>query len=128
VADAESGPGWAEVVHSLSARRERFHALVADALDALPPAIAARMDNVVILVEDEGEPGTLGLYEGVSQTERDADYMMVAPDVITIYRAPIEARARTPEDLEAEVRRTVWHEIAHHFGITDEQLEDMDRY
>ena len=71
---------------------------------------------------------TLGLYQGIPQTERDASYSWVLPDVITIYRAPIEARAGSEEELEGEVRRTVLHEIAHHFGISDERLREIDRY
>ncbi|MGH3113179.1 MAG: metallopeptidase family protein [Gaiellaceae bacterium] len=79
-----------------------------------------------IVIEDQGSPGLLGLYQGIPQTRRDpGSYFGVLPDVITIYREPIESRARTAEELEREVRITVWHEIAHHFGISDERLREL---
>lgn len=82
--------------------------------------------NVEVIVEDApGREGLLGLYEGIPQPSRGAGYAGVLPDRITIYRLPIEARARSDEDLEREVRKTVWHEIAHHFGISDERLREL---
>ena len=128
MARKQLGPSWAPAVADRLARSRRFHALVADALDSLPDDIRARLDNVEIVVEDTGAPDTLGLYHGIPQTERDAGYSLVLPDVITIYRAPIEARARSDDELASEVRRTVLHEIAHHFGISDERLREIDRY
>jgi predicted Zn-dependent protease with MMP-like domain len=110
------------------ARTERFHELVAAAIDELPEDIRARLDNVEVVIEDEGAPGTVGLYHGIPQPSRDAGYAGVLPDLITIYRLPIEARAHTDEQLAKEVRRTVLHEIAHHFGISDERLREIDRY
>jgi predicted Zn-dependent protease with MMP-like domain len=111
--------------------QEQFEAWVADALDALPPDIAALMDNVAVAVEDEPPPGAnlLGLYHGVPQTRRTSGYAGALPDLITIYRGPLERLAgRDPERLRALVRRTVLHEIAHHFGISDERLRELDRY
>jgi len=105
-----------------------FHELVARALDELPEDIARQLENVEVVVEDTGAPGTLGLYHGVPQTQRGQGYSFVTPDIITIYRQPIESHANTPEELEAAVRRTVLHEIAHHFGISDERLREIDRY
>lgn len=128
MARRRTGTSWGPVVAERIALRERFHGYVQDALDSLPPEIAGRMENVEILVEDAGVPDVLGLYQGIPQTERDAGYSMVLPDVITIYRAPIEARAHSDDELRAEVRRTVLHEIAHHFGISDERLREIDRY
>lgn len=120
------GTSWRALVDERVARRRRFEQMVADALDDLPDAIARKLANVEIVVED-GSPthGTLGLYHGIPQTERDAGYSGVLPDVITIYRLPLEARARSEAELEAEVRATVRHEIAHHFGISDERLREM---
>ena len=84
------------------------------------------MDNVAIVVEDGTEDGPLfGLYHGIDQTERNSWYAGVLPDVITIYRLPLESRARTEEHLAEQVRVTVWHEIAHHFGISDERLHEL---
>ena len=122
------GAGWSPAVRERIERRDRFHRLVADALDSLPPEIAAALENVEVVIEDEGSPGVLGLYEGIPQPDRDAAYSWVLPDVITIYRAPIEARVSNEEELAAEVRTTVLHEIAHHFGISDERLREIDRY
>ena len=123
------GASWLPVVRTLVARRERFHHLVADALDSLPPDIRERLDNVQVVVEDRGgPPGTLALYHGIPQTERDGWYAGVLPDVITLYREPIEAAAGSDEALPAEIKRTVLHEVAHHFGISDERLREIDRY
>jgi predicted Zn-dependent protease with MMP-like domain len=108
---------------------ERFEELVAEALDTVPPELAALMDNVVIFVEDDGpadEPHLLGLYEGIPLTERDAWYGTGAlPDRISIFRNPALARCDTEADLVREVRITVVHEIAHHFGIDDERLDEL---
>jgi predicted Zn-dependent protease with MMP-like domain len=111
--------------------RDRFEELVGDALDDLPDELAARMDNVVVLVEDDPpRAGLLGLYEGVPLTHRD-DYGaatmggMVMPDRITVYRRPICAVAGTEQDVVDEVWVTVVHEVAHHFGIDDEELEEL---
>jgi predicted Zn-dependent protease with MMP-like domain len=108
------------------AARRRFEEHVADALDSLPPEFAARMSNVAVVVED-GEPSShlLGLYQGIDQTRRDRWYAGVLPDVITIYRKPIEARCRDDAELAVAVRVTVIHEIAHHFGISDERLHEL---
>ncbi|HEX2050218.1 MAG TPA: metallopeptidase family protein [Actinomycetota bacterium] len=115
-------------------RRARFEALVAEALDSLPDDIAAAMDNVEVVVEDEPPRDALeglprgetlfGLYHGVPLTEREL-YDRALPDVISIYRGPIERAARTPDEIRDEVRRTVVHEIAHHFGIDDERLTEL---
>lgn len=82
--------------------------------------------NVEVIVEDASErEGLLGLYEGIPQTSRGPSYAGVLPDRITIYRLPIEARAGSDEELAEQVRRTVWHEVAHHFGISDERLNEL---
>lgn len=110
----------------------RFEDLAADALDALPAWVLERMENVEVLVEDEppaDEPDLLGLYHGVPQTERDGGYLLVLPDTITLFRSTIEAKAgRDPEALRREIRHTIVHEVAHHFGISDERLEELDAY
>ncbi len=114
--------------------RDRFEELVADALDAIPPDLAAHMDNVVVLVEDwptpeqlGGRPGTLlGLYEGVQLTQRSPiNYAGVMPDRITIFRGPLSERSRDEADLAHQIRVTVIHEIAHHFGIDDARLREL---
>ena len=89
------------------------------------------MSNVEIVIEDEpprGEP-LLGLYEGVPLTRRTSSYGAVLPDKITIFRGPLlRLYGSDPERLRREARRVVLHEIAHHFGISDERLIEIDRY
>jgi predicted Zn-dependent protease with MMP-like domain len=104
-----------------------FERLVSEALDSIPPELGQVMSNVVVLVEDEAPPGEdlLGLYEGVPLTERDGWYAGVLPDTITIYRLPILRICDTEADVVDEVRTTVIHEVAHHFGIDDETLHEM---
>jgi predicted Zn-dependent protease with MMP-like domain len=89
------------------------------------------MSNVEIVIEDEPPPGQrlLGLYQGVPLTRRGSHYAGVLPDKITIYRGPlVRLCAHEPEKLLGEVRRVVLHEVAHHFGISDERLIEIDRY
>jgi predicted Zn-dependent protease with MMP-like domain len=108
-----------------------FEALVGDAIDALPDDLRSFMSNVAVVVEDEPPPGMplLGLYQGVPLTGRSSGYSGVPPDKITIYRGPIERLAGDdPERLQEQVRRVVLHEIAHHFGISDDRLRELDRY
>jgi predicted Zn-dependent protease with MMP-like domain len=107
---------------------ERFDELVADALDEVPEELLRLMDNVVVLVEEESPsdgPQLLGLYEGHALTERGWDYSGVLPDRITIYRRPILRICDTDDDVVEEVAVTVVHEIAHHFGISDERLHGL---
>ena len=108
-----------------------FEVLVEEALDSLPDDLRDFMSNVAVVVEDEPPPGMplLGLYQGVPLTGRTSAYSGVPPDKITIYRRPIERVAgEDPERLKHQVRRVVLHEIAHHFGISDERLQELDRY
>jgi len=108
-----------------------FEQLVDDALDALPNDIRRLMTNVAVTVEDEPPDGRplLGLYQGVPWGSRGPYYAGVLPDKITIYRGPIERMSGgDSERLKSHVRRTVFHEIAHHFGISDQRLVDIDRY
>jgi len=109
----------------------QFEDYTQDALDSLPSDLSARMSNVEIVVEDEPPAGQrlLGLYQGVPLTQRGSNYGGVLPDKITIYRRPlIRLFGRDPDRLRREVRRVVLHEIAHHFGISDERLIEIDRY
>ena len=108
--------------------RERFEALVSAALDDVPPELATLIDNCVVLVEDDppaGEPDLLGLYDGTPLTHRDAGYTMALPDRITIFRLPTLAMCGSEQEVVDEVRITVVHEIAHHFGIDDDRLHDL---
>ena len=117
--------------------RRRFERLVERALADLPPFFQERLDNVDVIIktrpsrEDlrfaDAEPGEVlyGFYQGVPLTERGADYGMVLPDKITIFQEPLELDFRDERSLIREVRTTVLHEIAHHFGISDEELVEM---
>jgi predicted Zn-dependent protease with MMP-like domain len=105
-----------------------FDALVDRALDDIPDEIAELVRNVVVLVEDEppaDEPDLLGLYEGIALTERWGDPMMQLPDRIFVFRGPLLDMCDSEEELIDEVRITVVHEIAHHFGIDDDRLHDL---
>lgn len=119
--------------------REEFEQLVAEALDGLPEDFLRHMENVDVVIEtwpsDEelaeagmegADPGELlGLYLGVPLPERGAFYAGVLPDRIVLYQGPLEEFAGEPEAIKDEVRRTVIHEIAHYYGISDERLQEM---
>lgn len=125
-----------------------FERLVALALDALPERFRERLANVEVVIEeaptgeqrrifrarqtneaDDAEDETLfGLYEGIPQSIRDSGYTLVLPDKITIFRTSILEACETEDEVRNEVRATVLHEIAHHFGISDERLDDLGKY
>ena len=105
-----------------------FDALVDRALDDIPDELASLVRNVVVLVEDdapEDDPDLLGLYDGIALTERWGEPMMELPDRIFIFRNNLLDMCETVEQLVDEVRITVVHEIAHHFGIDDDRLHDL---
>jgi len=105
--------------------RRRFERLVAKALASLPQEFQSRLENVVMLIEDEPPedmPDTLGLYEGVPLIERTLDDTSL-PDRITLFKGPIERACRTEDEIEEEVRLTALHEVGHFFGLEEEQLE-----
>jgi predicted Zn-dependent protease with MMP-like domain len=108
---------------------ERFDALVDEALDAIPDELARLVHNLVVLVEDEppeGEPADLlGLYDGVALTQRDFVTPLHLPDRVFIFRNPLLDLCASEEELVEEVRITVVHEIAHHFGISDARLHEL---
>ena len=105
---------------------ERFEEMVVEALDRMPPELGRLMSNVAVTVEHRPGPrGLLGLYEGVPLTSRTTGYGGVLPDRITIYRQAICAICRTREEVAEQVRKTVIHEIAHHFGIDDARLREL---
>jgi predicted Zn-dependent protease with MMP-like domain len=108
-----------------------FEQAVQDALDSLPPELRDRLSNVEVVVEDEPPDGRplLGLYQGVPLTKRGVNYSGALPDKISIYRGPLERVYGTdPELLNRQVARVVLHEVAHHFGISDARLIEIDRY
>ena len=108
--------------------RHRFEALVEAALDEVPGELAEHIDNCVVLVEDDppaGDPDLLGVYQGTPLTERGSAYTMALPDRITIFRNPLLEMCTSEQQVVDEVRITVVHEIAHHFGIDDERLHEL---
>jgi predicted Zn-dependent protease with MMP-like domain len=108
-----------------------FEDLVGDAIASLPEDLGGFMSNVAVVIEDEPPDGLplLGLYQGIPLTRRTTAYAGVPPDKITIYRGPLERlTGGDPDRLREQVRRVVLHEIAHHFGISDERLRELDRY
>ena len=116
----------------------RFIRIAREALAAVPATLRERVSNLEIVVADWASPQALaeqglssrydllGLYEGTPLTERDSRYNMVAPDRITLYRGALEAMCESGEEMEREVRRTVLHELAHHFGLSDDELAALE--
>ena len=116
--------------------REAFDGLVAEAIDEIPEPFASLLSNVQVVVEDEPGPEHLdslegdvtelfGLYQGVPQTERDQNYPFVLPDKISIFRGPLQRACEGEDDLYEEIAVTIVHEVAHHFGISDERLTEL---
>lgn len=104
----------------------RFEALVVEALDGIPEALGRRMENVVVQVRGQARGrDLLGLYEGIPLTERETYGGLAMPDRITIYRLPICDMCDDEAEVVAQVRITVVHEVAHHFGIDDHRLEEL---
>ncbi len=108
-----------------------FERLIQDALDSLPADLRGQLSNVDVIVEEvppAGQP-LLGLYQGIPLTRRTSSYAGALPDKITIYKGPLERLyGHDPELLAVQVKRVVLHEVAHHFGISDERLVELDRY
>jgi predicted Zn-dependent protease with MMP-like domain len=120
----------------LEVSRSEFEAMVADALDEIPDALANELENVAVMVEDWPSPAQLarlprggmllGLYEGVPLTKRGPlSYNGVAPDRITIFQGPLSRRASDRDALAAQVRVTVLHEVGHYFGMDEVRLREL---
>jgi len=119
--------------------KQRFEWLVAKAVDSLPDEFSTKLENIDVVVQDQPTPSQLaevrlkrgetilGLYQGVPLTKRSRHYGMVAPDKITIFQKPIETRCNNDTEVKAEIMRIVQHEIAHHFGISDARLRQLER-
>jgi predicted Zn-dependent protease with MMP-like domain len=105
---------------------EEFEQLVSDALEGIPSRLRRHMENVAVVVDDTSPPGSLlGLYEGIPLTRRANHYTAAVPDRITIYMATICHSCRTPAEVVETVRKTVVHEVGHHFGIDDRRLREL---
>ena len=119
--------------------RERFEWLVAEAVASLPEEFKAKLENIDVVVEDWPTSGQLakvglghgqtllGLYQGVPLTRRGRHYGLVPPDKVTIFQKPIESKCRYDTDIVREIQEVVRHEIAHHFGIGDARLKQLER-
>lgn len=117
---------------------EEFEKMVGEALDSLPEKYTSKLDNVAIVIADEPteqqreklklhcNQTLFGLYEGVPKTARGNNYSMVLPDKITIFKLPIVRATHDENSLYEQVRHTLWHEIAHHFGLGHEQIHELD--
>jgi len=120
--------------------RDTFEQLVVQALQTLPAWVHAKMDNVDVTVDEVPSaaqrrrlglsPHTtlMGLYEGVPRTRRSHGYGMVLPDKITLFRRPILAACRTPQEVQARIRMVVIHELGHHFGLDEDRLRELGVY
>ena len=119
-------PGRAENGFVIEIDPDRFEEMVVTALDGLPAEFGRLMSNIAVTVEHgPGPPGLLGLYEGVPLTSRTSQYAGVLPDRITIYRRAICAICWSEDEVGDQVRRTVIHEVGHHFGIDDPRLREL---
>lgn len=117
---------------------EEFEKIVGEAIDAIPEKYFKKISNVAFTVADEPSPEQrekfhlyhgrtlFGLYEGIPLTGRGTGYTLVLPDKITIFKRPIEITSLDLEDLKEQVRHTVWHEVAHYFGLGHEQIHKLD--
>jgi predicted Zn-dependent protease with MMP-like domain len=110
--------------------RAEFEALVEEALKEIPRQFRRLIDNVAVMVEDDPPPGRdlLGLYHGVPYKHRSpgAGYGNTPPDVIVVYRRPIERICRTPDEIKEQVRLTVLHEVGHYFGLEERELREIE--
>jgi len=119
-------------------KKRRFEQLVDRALGSLPLEFQEMLDNVAIFIDDypsasllremgmTADDTLLGLYEGVPQTERTSSYDLVPPDRITLFQRPIEESCDTDAEVAEQIRRTILHEVGHHFGIDDERLDEIE--
>jgi len=119
-------------------KKRRFEELIDKALSSLPEEFSSLLDNVGIFIASRPSQDTLremgvpkgetlfGLYEGVPLTERTSDYGLVAPDTITLFQKPIEESFDSEDEVAEEIRRTILHELAHHFGIDDDRMDEIE--
>jgi len=118
--------------------RAEFEKLVEEGMERIPEEFLVKLENVAVVVEDEPNEEQLkklglaqnqtllGLYEGVPQTHRGPNYGMTLPDKITIFQKPIELFCRSDEEIREKVAETVWHEIAHHFGTSEQRVREIE--
>lgn len=117
---------------------DQFAQLISEAMDELPERVVAPMNNVAVTYEDEpsaeqrekfrlrGDQTLFGLYEGVPLTARGSAYSMVLPDKITLFKLPLTYASKDIIDLKDHIKHTLWHEIAHHFGLDHDRIHELD--
>lgn len=117
---------------------EEFEKMVSAGIDAVPTKYIDRLNNVAFVVQDEPDEHQLakaklgehrmllGLYEGIPLTKRGSNYNLVLPDKISIFKKPLELVSNSPGDLKERVRHTVWHEVAHFYGLDHQQIHKLD--
>lgn len=117
---------------------EAFEAIIADAMDTLPERFLKHVNNVAIVWENDptpmqreklklrGDQSLYGLYEGIPLTQRNNNYSLVLPDKITIFKNPTLFHAHTIEDVKKQVKNTLWHEIAHHYGLGHDRIHELE--
>lgn len=125
-------------MHNIHITDEQFDKIISDQMDKLPQKYVEGLNNVAILYEDEPSPEQrvklklrcnetlLGLYEGIPMTKRTAGYNLVLPDKITLFKNPLLAKSRSLEEFKEEVRHTLWHEIAHFYGLDHDRIHKLD--
>jgi len=118
---------------------EEFERLASEAIDSLPDDIIKNMKNVAIVVEDEpsdeqkqkfhlnAHTTLFGMYEGIPLIKRSANYSFVTPDKITIFKNPLVMSADSIDDLKDKIKRTIWHEIAHHYGLDHDRIHELEK-
>lgn len=119
--------------------KNNFEKIVAKGIDAVPKEFAVKLDNVAIIIENKPTAKQLktlkirqnwtlfGLYEGIPQISRNSGYSAVLPDKITIFKEPMEEAAKNEKELVEMVKNTVWHEIAHHFGLNEKEIDRIEK-
>lgn len=124
---------------SLRFKRRDFEQAIQEALENFPPVLRDKMENVEIILEDwppanirkdmgiSSRYDLLGLYQGIPRPARDSHYSAVLPDMITLYRGPIEDLSRDKDELRRQIREVLYHEIGHFYGFSEEELEDLER-
>lgn len=125
-------------MHNIHITDEQFDKIISEQMDKLPQKYVEGLNNVAILYEDEPSPEQraklklrcnetlLGLYEGIPMTKRTAGYNLVLPDKITLFKKPLLAKSRSLEEFKEEVRHTLWHEIAHFYGLDHDRIHKLD--
>jgi predicted Zn-dependent protease with MMP-like domain len=118
----------------ISVTDEEFEIMVAAGIDAIPEEFASKMDNVAVTWDETPSwrqrtrlhlppwRTLFGLYEGVAKTRRGSNYTMVLPDKITVFKGPLSSVATSKHQLAQMVKNTVWHEVGHHFGLSDAEI------